>query len=477
MLSPLHHNGTVDTTPQLDGLPAPNPHHTNADLFGAASSSWAEAHREDGLHSELWQRRGKQAKQAEGEGEGLSVLVANAGGVYDSRYEDGGGKNVEEGGSSRPGSTRADSNGHGSGSGEDRVGGWSKQTRTVRREESIKSNESFKSAPGSHGIAGSSDEAGMWSDGGDRHGPLRNMANANDRKGSHARADLFGQHAHPAPHLDARRPPPLHTYGMDPVDDASACSSNSNSVSSSASATGSSASSQSSWASSVGVASSISGSGWGRRLRLWKRGGVGVGGVESCVLSLQHMHNLTIHCKGSAARHAGGGQQGMEGGGQHGAIWVIRASPDAELVATGGQEGVVWVWQVTRDNEPTHALLALSPVAVATFRGHSGAVLDVAWSRDLLLVSASVDLTVRVWHTSSPTALRILTHSDMVTSVLFHPINQQLVFTACLDGQVRLFDLRPDNGASGAHTSSVDTMGIVTALALSGVYERERASE
>ena len=358
-----------------------------------------------------------------------------------------------------PALARADSNGRGSA--EERSG-WSllHSSRPVRRQDSAVSSDSFKSARGSHGIAGSGEES-SWSDGGDRHRPLRNIADGVNTRGwdaSHRRADLFN---YPPSHTGAR---------LDALDDNSVCSSNSSSISSNAS--GSTVSSQSSWGSSGRVSASSGGGGWGRRLRLWGRSGPdGIDAdADSAVLSLEELQNLKRDGNG-----CGGAGRGMEEGvavAQHvGAIWIIRASADASLVATAGQCGVIYVWHVAPDKEGEgggYGSYSMSDTPVASFRGHTGAVVDLAWSKDLLLVSASVDCTMCVWHTSSPMALRIFTHSEIVTSVMFHPLNLQLVFTGCLDGHVRLFDLRPDNGAQSEHSSSVDTMGIVTALAISG---------
>lgn len=334
------------------------------------------------------------------------------------------------------------------GSDEDRRRRW--QPRSSHREDSAKSCESFTTAHA--GLAGSGDETSGWSDGGDRHGPLRDMTSGP----SYRRGDLT---AIPGP----KHAVSAHAAHSHAQDDDSVTSSRSRG--SSASGSGSTVSSQSSRSSSS--ISSSSGGGWARRLGIWKRSsttdGAGVG--ESTVDSLEELHHLTLQGQSSAAaleveqeRHAG-------------AIWVVRASPDARLVATGGQCGLIGVWHVAAETDETvmETVYGLVSRPAVSFREHKAAVLDLAWSRDLLLLSASVDLTVRVWHTSSPAALRVFTDfTEIVTSVLFHPVNQQLILTGSLDGAVSIFDLRPPSGAPGACVSSVQTKSVVTALAISG---------
>lgn len=48
-------------------------------------------------------------------------------------------------------------------------------------------------------------------------------------------------------------------------------------------------------------------------------------------------------------------------------------------------------------------------------------VVDLAWSRDYFLLSASMDSYVRLWHISRAQCLHKFQHPDCVTSVCFHP--------------------------------------------------------
>lgn len=42
-----------------------------------------------------------------------------------------------------------------------------------------------------------------------------------------------------------------------------------------------------------------------------------------------------------------------------------------------------------------------------TYRGHKQDVLDLAWSKSLFLLTASMDKTVRLWHVSMDDCLRV----------------------------------------------------------------------
>lgn len=131
-----------------------------------------------------------------------------------------------------------------------------------------------------------------------------------------------------------------------------------------------------------------------------------------------------------------------------GAILTIKFSPDEQFLAGGGEDGVVRVWGVSQSedckipqDEPScvylraHRKYALTPVNVGNereckskgmkksaesaciviptmvfqtseeplyeFHGHSGDVLDLSWSNNKHLLSASTDKTVRLWEIGS----------------------------------------------------------------------------
>jgi WD40 repeat protein len=46
------------------------------------------------------------------------------------------------------------------------------------------------------------------------------------------------------------------------------------------------------------------------------------------------------------------------------------------------------------------------------FRGHTGEVLDISWSKDNYLLSASMDKTVRLWKVGSNDCLGVFAHNS-----------------------------------------------------------------
>lgn len=90
-----------------------------------------------------------------------------------------------------------------------------------------------------------------------------------------------------------------------------------------------------------------------------------------------------------------------------GAIWTSRFSKDGKYMATSGQNCTITVWKVLRDlergdnidiqdilpHEPSVKVFHDTPVRFYT--GHTADVLDLSWSKNNFLVSASMDKTVR----------------------------------------------------------------------------------
>jgi WD repeat-containing protein 44 len=100
--------------------------------------------------------------------------------------------------------------------------------------------------------------------------------------------------------------------------------------------------------------------------------------------------------------------------------------------------------------------------------GHTKDVLDLSWScsRSNLLLSASMDGTVRLWRVNmaekepnlvSGGAFR---HADIVTSVVFHPHNEACFLTACLDNRIRMWTADD----SGQCVREAAVSGFVTVL-------------
>ncbi|KAH9388806.1 hypothetical protein TYRP_008153 [Tyrophagus putrescentiae] len=129
--------------------------------------------------------------------------------------------------------------------------------------------------------------------------------------------------------------------------------------------------------------------------------------------------------------------------------------------------------EMYRDEDNT--LSEEGPLLLFTiYRGHTADVLDLAWSKNHFLLSASMDKTVRLWHITRIECLCTFRHIDFVTTIQFHP-------PGSLDGKLRLWNIpekrvtlwnevnalpvqRGGGGSSGAaETDSSPTHGLITA--------------
>ncbi|KAL1209191.1 COMPASS-like H3K4 histone methylase component WDR5A [Cardamine amara subsp. amara] len=147
--------------------------------------------------------------------------------------------------------------------------------------------------------------------------------------------------------------------------------------------------------------------------------------------------------------------------GHKGKIWSLKFSPDGKFLATGGEDGVVKIWRITlsdslftsfmRQKElmsPQEALVMFPQKAFhieetpfQELYGHTGDVLDLAWSDSNLLLSASKDKTVRLWRIGCDQCLHIFHHTNYVTCVEFNPMNKNNFVSGSIDGKARIWGL------------------------------------
>lgn len=171
-----------------------------------------------------------------------------------------------------------------------------------------------------------------------------------------------------------------------------------------------------------------------------------------------------------------------------GAIYCMEFSKKGDYLASGGQDSVLRVWTVvgsradqkrwdraqqrkdsaasapseptadettangdsqpetteTADTAAEHVFEltdVISTPAYREFTGHRADIIDISWSNGEFILSASIDQTVMLWHTSRTRCLCLFQHSDIVTSVQFHPSEDYLFLSGSFDSRLRLWNI------------------------------------
>ncbi|KAG8673917.1 hypothetical protein FPOAC1_007236 [Fusarium poae] len=138
-------------------------------------------------------------------------------------------------------------------------------------------------------------------------------------------------------------------------------------------------------------------------------------------------------------------------------IWAADFSLSGRYLAVAGKDRSIKVFKVIATEEERSAQqryesqssLAskslLAPVFLSQpcreFKGHSAEILTLSWSKNDFLLSGSTDKTVRLWHPSQPTCIRIFQHDRTVTSVAFHPTDDRFFLSGSFDATLRLWDI------------------------------------
>ncbi|CZR49799.1 uncharacterized protein FPRO_16007 [Fusarium proliferatum ET1] len=159
-------------------------------------------------------------------------------------------------------------------------------------------------------------------------------------------------------------------------------------------------------------------------------------------------------------------------------IWAAEFSPSGRYLAVAGKDRAIKLFKVISTEEErlvqqrceNGTILGSKSLSAPVFlsrpyrefKGHSAEILTLSWSKNDFLLSGSTDKTVRLWHPSQPTCLRVFQHDRTVTSVAFHPTDDRFFLSGSFDAILRLWDI---TRTSIIHSSPM--AGIITAVAFS----------
>lgn len=187
------------------------------------------------------------------------------------------------------------------------------------------------------------------------------------------------------------------------------------------------------------------------------------------------------------------------------AIWINKFSANGKYMAVGSKDGSIWIWKVLsspaerwemdykeeihsavrrkatmiqqhhtvnanlaaggsssnlskrnqklaeKNEKETAKLSAASlyapvfqPQPYRIYREHGSSVLDLDWSRNGFLLSASMDKTVILWHFEREHSLKRFLHPDFVTCLNFYPLDDRFFVSGCLDHKCRMWSILDD---------------------------------
>ncbi|XP_073065463.1 uncharacterized protein [Primulina eburnea] len=176
----------------------------------------------------------------------------------------------------------------------------------------------------------------------------------------------------------------------------------------------------------------------------------------------------------------------------NGLIWTMKFSSDGQFLASGGEDGVICIWRVSMVDSscetvkcnfglqgsmdksgPQRKIVCHAPVIpekifhieeepLQKWKGHSGEILDLAWSSSNHLLSASTDETARLWQVGSDKCLGVFHHCNYVTCVQFNPVDENYFISGSIDGKVRIW---------GVHKKRVEEWANIRDLVTAVCYQ------
>ena len=156
-------------------------------------------------------------------------------------------------------------------------------------------------------------------------------------------------------------------------------------------------------------------------------------------------------------------------------IWKLKFSLDGDMLACGRNDGTIILWERKKfgilamdhhmklhpkkyhsntdlsSESSDHSFNSINshvdvnavfePRPTQVYTGHHSAITDLCWSSSEMLLSASLDCTVRLWHPKHSHCLSIFQHTDCVSSIMFNPAKDSEFVSGAMDGTIRTWDI------------------------------------
>jgi WD40 repeat protein len=126
----------------------------------------------------------------------------------------------------------------------------------------------------------------------------------------------------------------------------------------------------------------------------------------------------------------------------------IGMSPDGSLITTSGYNNAIVIWEISTGNR------------IKTLLGHSDWVMSVAFSKQGIVASGSLDKTIRLWDINQGICIGILAgHTNGLLGVTFVG-DGNILASSSVDGTVRLWDISTQQCIKvlQGHTNSINTI-------------------
>lgn len=165
-----------------------------------------------------------------------------------------------------------------------------------------------------------------------------------------------------------------------------------------------------------------------------------------------------------------------------GPIRCLAVSKTGRFLASAAADAKVHIWEIVSNNpvkeensfgdrkteqargssSQHYGYLGSDGVPKITFSEHCSDILDMSWSKNDFLLTASLDKTICLWHPNNASPLRRFVHDDFVTSVTFHPFDEKICVSGTSLGTLRMWHL-----TERKLLSRTDTDEFITATTIS----------